>query len=63
MDNCYEHQQDRADCAPFSASNPQTHRQEFESAIATQRMRNAAALVRTQQKVARDRLRPVRQPQ
>ena len=40
----------------------QTPRKESEVAIATQRMRNAAAFMRTQQKVARERRSPVQRP-
>jgi hypothetical protein len=52
----------RTDDAP-SPAPVQTPRKESDEAIATQRIRNAAALVRAQQKVARERRNPARQPQ
>ena len=56
-----EHQQDSTHVAQ-SFEPIQTPRKESEVAIATQRMRNAAAFIRTQQKVARERRRPVQRP-
>ena len=62
MGNVQEHQQDRAHAAPSYAPTSQAPRRESDVAIETQRMRNAAAVMRAQQKVARERLRSVRQP-
>ena len=62
MGNFREQQQNRTDDAPSPAPTVQKPRKELDEAIATQRMRNAAALVRTQQKVARERRNPARQP-
>lgn len=62
MGNFQEHQQDCTGDAPSSVPTVQTPRRESDVASTTQRIRNAAALVRAQQKVARERLRPVRQP-
>ena len=61
MGNCQEHQKDSTHVAQ-SFEPIQTPRKESDVAIATQRIRNAAALVRVQQKVARERLNPVRRP-
>ena len=61
MGNSQDYQQDNTRLA--QCIEPiQTPRKESDVAIATQRMRNAAALVRAQQKVARERRNPVRQP-
>ena len=62
MGNQPGHQQDSTRVA--QCIEPiQTPRKESDVAIATQRMRNAAALMRAQQKVARERRNPVRQSQ
>ena len=45
-----------------SASSARVSRVEFEAQISAQRMRNASAVVRAQQKVAHDRRKPVRHP-
>ena len=60
MGNCQEHQKDSTHVAQQSFERIQTPRKESDVAITTQRIRNAAALVRVQQKVARERLNPVR---
>ena len=60
MGNLQEQQQDSTHVAQ-SFEPTQTPRKEFDVASATQRIRNAAALVRMQQKVARERLNSVRQ--
>jgi hypothetical protein len=44
------------------SSTIQTHRAAFEEQALAQRMRNASAIVRAQQKVARERRNTVRQP-
>ena len=61
MGNSQEHQQDSTHVAQ-SFELKQTPRKESDVAIETQRMRNAAAFMRTQQKVARERRNPVRRP-
>ena len=59
MGHHQEHQQDSTHVAQ-SFEPIQTPRKKSDVAIETQRARNAAALVRAQQKVARDRQNPVR---
>ena len=56
MENHQEHQKDSTRVAQ------QSLRKESDVAIETQRMRNAAAFMRTQQKVARERRKPVQRP-
>ena len=51
---------DPTDAGISSASSAQVSRAEFEARMSAQRMRNASAVVRAQQKVARDRRKPVR---
>jgi hypothetical protein len=55
---------DRTAIKPEVASSPavQTHRAAFEEQVLAQRIRNASAVVRAHQKVARARQSPVRQP-
>ena len=62
MGNFQKHQQDRTDDAPSSVPTVQTPRKESDVAIETQRTRNAAAFMRMQQKVARERRTPVQRP-
>ena len=61
MGDLQEHQQDSTHVAQ-SFEPIQAPRKKSDVASATQRMRNAAALLRVQQKVARERLNPVRRP-
>ena len=62
MGNFQGHQEGLTDDAPSSVPPLKTPRKESDIASATQRIRNAAALVRAQQKVARERLNPVQRP-
>ena len=55
---------DHAAIKPETAASPsmQTYRAAFEEQALAQRARNASAIVRAQQKVARERQMPGRQP-
>ena len=51
---------DPTDAGVSCASSAQVSRLEFEAQMSAQRMRNASAVVRAQQKVAHNRRKPVR---
>jgi hypothetical protein len=53
---------DPTDVGISSTSSAQVTRAEFEAQMSAQRMRNASAVVRAQQKVAHDRRKPIRHP-
>ena len=53
---------DPTDAGISSTSSAQVSRAEFEAQMSAQRMRNASAVVRAQQKVAHNRRKPVRHP-
>jgi hypothetical protein len=62
MADFHEDEPDPTDRNSPAAPNLRAPRKEPDAAIATQRIRNAAAVMRAQQRVLRERQKPVRRP-